>query len=115
MAKNWVKVETVNDAPNIETYVEKKRKFSDFNKMIRNTKTKKAHEIMKENEELYEQKVANEDALLAAFEDKKLKSKTLIKQALRIKKERTEAAEKAAKDAKQKSKTTSDNKNEVTE
>lgn len=115
MPKGWVKVETVNNITNNETNAEKNRREKNFSQLIRNTKVKTGIQLNKESDELYAQKIAEEDSLLAAFEDKRLKSKKLIKQALRLKKERASAAEKASKTTEQKSQTTTNDKDEVTE
>ena len=115
MPKGWVKVETVNNISNEETNVQRNRREKNFSQLIRNTKIRSAVQLNKESDELYAQKVAEEDSLLAAFENKRLKSKKLIKQALRIKKERASAAEKASKTTEQKSQTTTNDKDEVTE
>ena len=68
--------------------------------LVRNTKTLKAFELKKESEELYEKAKAEEDKLLDAFDRKVVKSKNAIKQAIRIKKERTEAKTKEPEAAK---------------
>jgi hypothetical protein len=96
MAKGWVKVVTVNDVDTVQgTTTEKNKRMHSFNNMIRNIKPKTAFEMKKESEELYEQAKAREDNLVAAYNDKRLKSKNAIKEARAIIKARAAAKNKA--------------------
>lgn len=109
MAKNWVTIETVNNIPkeNISNNNKKKREAS-FRILIDNSKSLSIPEMKKRSQKLYEIEKAKEDNLLEAFNDKRLKSKNLIQQALRIKKERAAFIEKN-KSAKQNKKEVSNN------
>jgi len=96
MAKGWIKVATINDVDTVkETAVEKNRRMRSSNNVIRNIESKTAFEIKKESEELYEQAKAREDNLIAAYNDKRLKSKNAIKEARAIIKARAAAKNKA--------------------
>ena len=74
---------------------ERVRKEKSFDKYIRNTKSPSFAELKRESEDLYNKKVANENALIAAADAGILKSERLKKQALLIKKRREKEAEKA--------------------
>ena len=99
----WTKVVFTKEEKVEETPAQKKQRIAAFEKAIKNTKSLSAEDLKKESDMLYAKKVATEDSLLKAFEDKKLKSNNAIKQALRIKKER----EKQNKNAKQSKETVS--------
>ena len=89
MAKGWTKIETIYSLKNSpETLAERRRKTKLFNKMMATTPTLTASELKKRSNELYNKKKAEEDNLLQAYEDKRLKSEKAIKQAIQIKKER---------------------------
>lgn len=89
MAKNWETIETVYSLKNKpETLAERRRKTKIFNKMMKTTPTLTAMELRKRSVENYNKKKAEEDNLLQAFSEKRLKSEKAIKQAIRIKKER---------------------------
>ena len=88
MAKGWTTVETIYSLKNSpETRAEKWRKARLFEKMMAGPKLS-VEEIRKRSVELYNKNKAEEDSLLQAFADKRLKSEKAIKQAIRIKKER---------------------------
>ena len=57
---------------------------------IRNVKSLKIEELKKHGDELYDIHVAKEENLISAYNDKRLKSKALIKQAKKIIKKRAE-------------------------
>lgn len=78
------------------TKQEKIRRDKIAQKMIRNVKILKLNEMKKHGDDLYEIHLINEKALIDAFNDKKLKSKRLIKKAKKIIKMREEAAAKKA-------------------
>lgn len=61
-------------------------------KNFKNLKTMSAEELKKYGNELYDAKIAREDALIAASAENKLKSKTLIAEAGKIQKEREKKA-----------------------
>jgi len=89
MAKGWTRIETIYSLKNSpETIAERRRKTKLFNKMMATTPTLPASELKKRSNELYNKKKAEEDNLLQAYADKRLKSEKAIKQAIRIKKER---------------------------
>ena len=97
MAKGWTKLNTVNDIPTTNaTEQEKVRKARRVDNFIRSTKSLKVEELKKAGDEHYAQQVSKEDALLDAFENKRLKSKELIKQAIKIKKDRAKVEAKKA-------------------
>ena len=93
MAKGWKSVG--NNAITIEKVSRKDRinKDKKFSNLIRNTKSLRSFDLKKEGEDLYERRILEEDKLLDAFENKLVKSKNAIKQAIRIKKERADAKE----------------------
>ena len=95
MAKGWEHFSTVNDAKveNVET---KRTRQKQTAKIMRTTPTLSEEELKKASNERYAIKVAKEDSLVAAYDEKKLKSKRLIRQARYIKKTREEAEKKAA-------------------
>lgn len=87
MADKWKTVFTING--------DGKEKSNDqhFNKTIRNTKTPTYDELKRESAKAFDKLKAEDASILAAYENKQLKSKTLIKRAVELKK----AAEKAEK------------------
>ncbi len=89
MSKKW---ETISLSTNIvEDSQERKKRVKKFDNIIRKIPSKVDVEVLgKENVALYEAHKAQEDNLLQAYLDKKLKSPALIKRAKQIKKARTE-------------------------
>lgn len=82
MAKGWIKLETVNDTSAVkETAAQKRAREHHFNNLIRNTKSLSAYDLKKQSEEAYEVAKAQEDSLIAAYNDKRLKSKDAIRRA----------------------------------
>lgn len=73
---------------------ERIRREHKFSNVIRNTPSLKTKELEKECEIRYIKKQTEEADLLAAFDAKKLKSKTAIKRAINIRKRRAEAEKK---------------------
>lgn len=63
-------------------------------KMIKNVEVMNLKDMKKHGDEVYDAYVANETALIEAFNNKKLKSKNLIKRAKKIIKRREEASKK---------------------
>lgn len=89
MAKNWTTISNVNTMKKkSETREQKCKRERRFSNAIKNTQSLSLEEMKKESDELYKNKKAYEDHLIRVYEDKILKSDKLIKQALRIKKER---------------------------
>ena len=95
MAKGWEHFSTVNDAT-VESDEAKKVRLKQAERIMRTTPILSEEEMKKASNERYAAKIAQEDNLIAAYNDKKLKSKRLIKQARYIKKTREEAEKKAA-------------------
>ena len=93
MPKGWTHVST-----NVNiTKTEIRGKEQRADRIIRNTRSKSYEDLKKDANAAYEAAEARKASLLQAYEDKKLKSKALIKEAQAIKKEQAKAAEKAAK------------------
>ena len=86
MAKGWTTVGTIWDMPPAEYDRVKADRY--FSTLMKKTKTKSAKDLKEEGIELYKAKIANDDALLDAYENKRLKNKDAIKQAMAIKRER---------------------------
>lgn len=86
MPKGWTFVGT-NDIGfgKTETRAEKTRRMRKFDNLIRNTSVLSYDEMVKENDQLFNEQTATNAALLQAYNDKKLKSKELIKKARRLK------------------------------
>lgn len=100
MPKGWVLFGTnALEFGNTETKAEKVRRMRKFDNAIRNTKKLSYEDLEKVSKESYEKHLANNAALLKAYEEKKLKSKTLIKKAKALKKAKAEAAAKKKKQA----------------
>lgn len=92
MAKGWETIFTNKDTTPKNTT----KNELHFKNTIRNTKSPTIDKLKAEGDEAYAKKVEKEENLLWAFDNKLLKSKTSIKQAIRIKKEREAAAKKSA-------------------
>lgn len=67
-------------------------------KMIKNVEVMNLKDMKKHGDEVYDAHVANETALIEAFNNKQLKSKNLIKRAKKIIKKREEFASKKKED-----------------
>lgn len=86
MAKGWTRISTVNDTPkDTRTSAEKRNAEKKISNVIRNTKRTTYEGLVKENLVLYNEKKSREDSLLAAYDEKRLKSKEAIKEARRLK------------------------------
>ena len=92
MPKGWTHVNTNVNFTKIETKGKEQRTAE----IIRNTHSKSYEDLKKDANVAYEAAEARKASLLQAYEDKKLKSKALIKEAQAIKKEQAKATEKAA-------------------
>lgn len=90
MAKGWSTVFTNKDTSPKNTV----KNEAHFRNTIRNTKSPTIDKLKADSEKAYEKKIEKEESLLYAFDNKLLKSKFAIKQAIRIKKEREAAAKK---------------------
>ena len=86
MSKKWKTIR--NDTSKKSTKEERVRQDRSFANLINNTKTLSVKDLKAESKELYAAKIAEEDQLLEALENKKLKSKEALKRAFRIKKDR---------------------------
>ena len=105
MAKNWEKVE-IGMIKGKATLVPKKDepvKSAEGGRphlfSLKKVKSQSYEELKKEGDKLYAVKVANEDKLVDAFNDGKIKSKEAVRQAKTIIKRREKEAEEAAKKA----------------
>ena len=96
MPKGWTHVSTNVNITKTETRGKEQRAA----KIIKNTRSKSYEDLKKEANAAYEVVEARKADLLQAYEDKKLKSKALIKEAQAIKKAQAEKAAKKNKAAK---------------
>lgn len=93
----WTTIYT-NGTVNKKTDAEKRAAEKTANKILRNTVRKNAVDAKKESDARYDEKVAREASLLAAYDAKKLKSARLIKEAKAL----AAARDKKASDKKEK-------------
>lgn len=93
----WTTIYT-NGTVNKKTDAEKRVAERTANKILRNTVRKNAVDAKKESDVRYDEKVAREASLLAAYDAKKLKSARLIKEAKAL----AAARDKKASDKKEK-------------
>ena len=101
MPKGWTTIYTNADKTTENTRVKINRAHK-FDNVIKSIKTPTYEELKREFDQIYEAKCAEDEYLLQGFDQKKLKSKKLVKQALKLKKEREKAAAKEAKKAAEK-------------
>ena len=94
MAKGWKTAFTINGSI---TEATTNKQEHHFNNTIRNIKSLTIEELKAESDTAYTNKKIAEENLLLAFEQKKLKSKTAIKRAIQLQKEKA-AAEKKQKE-----------------
>lgn len=107
MAKNWEKVEITIDKGGKAVLTPVKEKESSVKKSkkldLRHVKSLSFEELKKEGDKIYADNRFKEDALVEAYNDKKVKSQTLIKKAKSViakrAKEEVAAQKKAAQDA----------------
>ena len=95
MPKGWTLVLENTSVSKNET----KGKEQKVNRILKNVKSKSYEELKKDADAAYDAAESRKKNLLQAYEDKKLKSKTLIKEAKAIKKELDKAARKKDKAA----------------
>lgn len=88
MAKGWTTFTFGEVTADTRSTQQKRYDERKFSKAIKNTKTLKYFELVEQSEKRDAAKVANENQLVQAYNDKKLKSATLIKQAQAILKKR---------------------------
>ena len=99
MSTRWTPIHGTKNP--YSTKQERVKQSRAFDKLIKTTPTLDIKGLKKKGKETYESKIAKENHLLDAFEGNRVKSKSAIKEATRIKKER-EAARKKREDAKHK-------------
>lgn len=80
MSKNWETVFT-NATKETRTKAEQVRQAQTAEKMLRSLSSRKEVNLKKEGDDAFAVQAAREDSLIAAFGEKKLKSKALIKEA----------------------------------
>jgi len=90
MAKGWTTIYTNADKT-------RKTDFKGFDKLIRTTKTLSAFELKKQGNELYEQRIAEEDKLIAAVEAGRATKPEQIEKVKAIKEARSKAQQKTNK------------------
>ena len=95
MANGWKTAFTINGS-NTESTTPKQEHH--FKNTIRNTKSPTIEALKAESEVAYTNKQIAEQNLLDAFEQKKVKSKTAIKKALQLQKEKAAAEKKQNED-----------------
>lgn len=78
MAKGWVYFASINELVP-DTKEEQRKKLRKSDNAIRNIKTMEIKDLLKESEDAYQRKCAEDAFLMAGFKDKKLKSKELIR------------------------------------
>lgn len=93
VSKGWTHVRTNTNFSKTDS----SKKNRNARHMTDTMRSKSYEDLKKAADKAYEVEEVRKTNLLQAYEDKKLKSKTLIKEAQGIKKERAKAAEKAAK------------------
>ena len=93
MPKGWTFMKGNTNVSRTETRGKDQR----VRRIVENVRSKSYEELKKDADTAYEVAEARKASLLQAYEDKKLKSKALIKEAQAIKKEQAKAAERAAK------------------
>ena len=87
MPKGWVLVGTnAMEYGDTKTRREKIRRQQKFDNAIRNITKRSAKKMEEDSEQSYKAQVAENEKLLQAFKDKKLKSKAAIKKAKALKK-----------------------------
>lgn len=92
MPKGWTMIST--NAVEVESKT--RQENQKISNMIRNTKSKSYDDLVIQANESFKAEEQRKANLLQAYEDKKLKSKALIKEAQVIKKAKAKAAEKKA-------------------
>lgn len=93
---DWIKIETVYDKAKTKTdRASQMKRLNDANVLIRNTKSLSAKDMKERSEKRYVEQKIEDDKLLDAFENKRVKSKTAIKRALQLKKERAKLEKKS--------------------
>lgn len=96
MAKGWTLFTIGEIKEDTRSTQQKRHEEKKFSNAIRNEKTLKYEELVEQSVKREAAKTAREDQLVKAYEEKKLKSKALIKETQAIIKKRQKKAEKAA-------------------
>lgn len=86
----WKTIPTINDTDNTNTKSDRQISTK-FNKLMKTTPIRSAEELKKHSEDLFIAQKLEDDKLLDAFTNKKLKSKAAIKKALGLAKKRNDA------------------------
>ena len=92
--KNWKIIRT--DARPAEDKASRVRRENKLSKAIKTVYTMTEDELKNYSEKSYQEKIAEEDNLVKAYDEKKLKSKALIKEARAIKSRREKKNKKKA-------------------
>jgi len=93
MAQGWKTAFTINGDSTTKT------NLTHMNKTIRSMKTPSLEQLQREFDAAYEKQNAEDVSILAAFENKQLKSKNLIKKAIKLQKIKEKAEQKKAETA----------------
>ena len=96
MAKGWTLFTIEEVKEDTRSTQQKRHDAKKFSNAIKNEKTLKYEELVEQSVKREAAKTAREDQLIKAYEEKKLKSKALIKETQAIIKKRQKKAEKAA-------------------
>ena len=96
MAKGWTLFTIGEIKEDTRSTQQKRHDAKKFSNAIRNTRILKYNELVEQSEKNEAAKTAREDQLIAAYEEKKLKSKALIKETQAIIKKRQKKAKKEA-------------------
>ena len=89
----WKTIPTVNDAT-VKNITTDKKRSTNFNSLMTNTPNRTIEELKKHSEELFAAQELENQKLLDAFTNKKLKSKAAIKKALSLSKKHNDAGKK---------------------
>lgn len=96
MAKGWTLFTIGEIKKDTRSTQQKRYNAKKFSNAIRNEKTLKYEELVEQSVKREAAKTAREDQLVKAYEEKKLKSKALIKETQAIIKKRQKKAEETA-------------------
>ena len=99
MAKGWTTFTFGEVTADTRSKQQKRYAERNFSKAIKNEKTLKLNERVEQSDKREAARIADENQLVQAYTEKKLKSKALIKQAQALLKKREKQAERAAKKA----------------
>ena len=94
----WKTISTINDTTIKNTRTDRQNS-TNFNKLMKTTPTRNVEDLKKHSEDLFEAQKLEDEKLLDAFANKKLKSKAAIKKALGLSKKYNDAGKKKDKAA----------------